>query len=113
MNNEQAILEKLRELPPEKQQEVLDFVEFLRQKNLSKREQNGAQKGLIDRSRELNWLNENREKYEGEWVALDGDHLLSHGMNAREVYEQARKSGVEIPFLAQVEPKDQLPFGGW
>jgi Protein of unknown function (DUF2281) len=32
MNIEQAILEKLRELPPEKQQEVLDFADFLRQK---------------------------------------------------------------------------------
>ncbi len=29
---EQAVLEKLRTLPPEKQREVLDFVEFLGQK---------------------------------------------------------------------------------
>ncbi len=32
MNIEQAILEKIRELPPDKQQEVLDFSEFLNQK---------------------------------------------------------------------------------
>ncbi len=31
-NLEQSILENLRQLPPEKQQEVLDFAEFLRQK---------------------------------------------------------------------------------
>ncbi len=31
MNIEQAVLENLRELPPEKQQSVLDFTEFLRQ----------------------------------------------------------------------------------
>ncbi|HKP85262.1 MAG TPA: DUF2281 domain-containing protein [Blastocatellia bacterium] len=29
---EQSVLEKLRALPPEKQQEVLDFVEFLERK---------------------------------------------------------------------------------
>lgn len=29
MGIEQTVLEKLRSLPPEKQQEVLDFVEFL------------------------------------------------------------------------------------
>ena len=29
MNIEEAVLEKLRELPPERQREVLDFVEFL------------------------------------------------------------------------------------
>jgi len=35
-NLEQAILENLRQLPPEKQQEVLDFAEFLRQKTALK-----------------------------------------------------------------------------
>ncbi|KAB8319972.1 DUF2281 domain-containing protein [Tolypothrix campylonemoides VB511288] len=33
MNIEQSVLEKMRSLPVEKQQEVLDFVEFLAQKN--------------------------------------------------------------------------------
>ena len=32
MNIEQTLLEKLKTLPPEKQQEVLDFVEFLQSK---------------------------------------------------------------------------------
>lgn len=33
---EQTILDNLRQLPPDKQQEVLDFTEFLRQKLASK-----------------------------------------------------------------------------
>jgi hypothetical protein len=37
MNLEQAVLDKLRELPPNQQQEVLDFAEFLQQKNILKR----------------------------------------------------------------------------
>ena len=37
MNLEQAVLDKLRELPPERQQEVLDFAEFLQQKSIVKR----------------------------------------------------------------------------
>ena len=36
MNTEKAILETLRSLPPDKQQEVLDFAEFLKQKTESK-----------------------------------------------------------------------------
>ncbi len=32
MNLEQAVLDKLRTLPPDKQQQVLDFAEFLQQK---------------------------------------------------------------------------------
>jgi hypothetical protein len=37
MNLEQAVLEKLRELPPEKQQEVLNFATFLQQQVTPKR----------------------------------------------------------------------------
>jgi hypothetical protein len=37
MNLEQAVLDKLRALPPDKQQEVLDFAEFLQQKNLPRK----------------------------------------------------------------------------
>ncbi|MBD2774803.1 DUF2281 domain-containing protein [Iningainema tapete] len=36
MNIEQAVLEKLRQLPVDKQQELLNFAEFLSQKNTSK-----------------------------------------------------------------------------
>jgi EAL domain-containing protein (putative c-di-GMP-specific phosphodiesterase class I) len=37
MTIEQQVVEKLRELPPEKQKEVLDFVEFLKEKNGAKK----------------------------------------------------------------------------
>jgi Protein of unknown function (DUF2281) len=44
-NLEQSILENLRQLPPEKQQEVLDFAEFLRQKTIP-RQPRRSLKGL-------------------------------------------------------------------
>lgn len=37
MSLEDQILEKLRELPPEKQQEVLEFVESLKEKNTARK----------------------------------------------------------------------------
>ncbi len=67
----------------------------------------------IDISREKQWLKEHRHEYIGQWVALDGDRLISHGTNAREVYETAREAGVKVPFVAHIDPPDQLPFGGW
>jgi len=36
MTIEQQVLEKLRDLPPERQKEVLDFVDFLKEKNGAK-----------------------------------------------------------------------------
>lgn len=66
-----------------------------------------------DRSREIRWIAEHRNQYANQWVALDGDRLLSHGDNAREVYTRAREFGVNLPFVARVEPEGSLPFGGW
>jgi hypothetical protein len=38
MTIEQQVVEKLRDLPPEKQKEVLDFVDFLTEKNGGKKQ---------------------------------------------------------------------------
>ena len=63
--------------------------------------------------REMEWLSKHRHEYPGEYVALDGDRLVSHGADGREVYRQARAAGVKVPFMAHIEPADALPFGGW
>jgi mono/diheme cytochrome c family protein len=65
----------------------------------------------IDRSREQQWLREHGQEFTGQWVALDGNCLICHGANAREVYEGARKSGVKRPLVVEVEKESGLPFG--
>jgi Protein of unknown function (DUF2281) len=45
---EQSVLEKLRALPPEKQQEVLDFVEFLERKTAAKQPRRSLMGALSD-----------------------------------------------------------------
>ena len=68
---------------------------------------------LLDHSRQLRWLEEHRHQYLGQWVALDGDQLLSHGPNAFDVAQAARAAGVASPYLARVQPPEEVPFGGW
>ncbi len=63
--------------------------------------------------REMEWLSKHRHEYPGQYVALDGDRLVSHGTDGREVYRQAQAAGVKHPFMAHIEPADALPFGGW
>ncbi|MEM8718301.1 MAG: DUF2281 domain-containing protein [Cyanobacteria bacterium P01_G01_bin.39] len=72
MNIEQNVIEKLRQLPIEKQQELLDFAEFLYQKNANKPKLQSI-KGLcadlkiditkkdIDQARKEIWKNFPRE----------------------------------------------------
>lgn len=65
-------------------------------------------------AKSLRWLDENREKYAGQWVALDGDRLIASGATAKEVYLKAKTEGVEIPFVELVTGQESGPFtGGW
>ncbi len=63
--------------------------------------------------REQRWLDEHRDEYQGQWVALEGDRLLASGPDGRAVYEAARAAGVRAPLVTRVERHDELPFAGW
>ena len=64
--------------------------------------------------RERAWIEQNRDEYLDQWVALDGDRLLAHGTDAREVYLAARATGVRAPYVERVTPKEEGAFwGGW
>lgn len=41
----------------------------------------------------------------GEWVVLEGASIISHGMNAAIVADEARARGVKVPYMFRVEPK--------
>jgi hypothetical protein len=67
----------------------------------------------IDRTRETQWISDHGHEYAGEWVALDGDRLLAHGPDPKQVFAEARKS-VKRPLFAHMEPADRLPeIGGF
>jgi Family of unknown function (DUF5678) len=60
------------------------------------------------RSREMEFLGKYAEKlagYVGQWVALEGEIIVAHGSDPVKVVAQARKAGVEIPFIFRVQPK--------
>ena len=68
---------------------------------------------LKDRSREAEWLRENRDEYAGLWVALDGDSLIASGDDLKRVAETARQRGVPDALMMRVEPRGSLPFAGF
>jgi len=72
-----------------------------------------ADKPRTDFTLEMQWLSQHRHEYAGQYVALDGDYLVSHGTDGRDVYRRAQAAGVKHPFMAHIEPADALPFGGW
>ena len=69
--------------------------------------------GNPNRALEQRWLAEHREEYLGEWVALQGDRLIAHGHDSREVYRAARSAGIGVPFVIRVETYEEPSMGGW
>jgi hypothetical protein len=66
-----------------------------------------------DFSLSVKWLAEHGTEYAGQWVALDGDRLIAHGEDAKEVYTAAEASGVKYPMVTQVEDLNAPPFAGF
>jgi len=67
------------------------------------------------RQSEMNWLSSNSEqlgKYEGKWIALEGDKIVASGSNEVTVEMQARMKGIKVPFLIRVPSKADKPFIG-
>ncbi len=64
------------------------------------------------RKAEMGWLNQHEHLYLGQWVALHGSTLLSHGSDARAVRDEARQKGVFRPFLVHIPKEVGLPSAG-
>jgi predicted DNA-binding antitoxin AbrB/MazE fold protein len=66
-----------------------------------------------ERKAELEWLDVHGGEYRGQWVALQGDALISHGPKAQAVLDEAHSKGVQRPLLVSVPEDFGLPSIGW
>lgn len=65
------------------------------------------------RATESAWVNQHRDEYLGQWVAVEGDKLIAHGTNPRQVYLSAREAGISVPFIVRVQKREEAFMGGW
>ncbi len=66
-----------------------------------------------NRMPEQEWLREHGQEYSGQWVALNGEELLSHGADARSVRDEARAKGVQTPLMVHIPDEPNLPSAFW
>lgn len=79
-----------------------------------KDDENKAQKEyLIERYKKAQkWLAENGEKYMNQWVCLEGDRLIAHSKDGRDLYQKAKEAGIEIPFIHHIVEEPKFFAGG-
>ena len=61
----------------------------------------------------INWENI-REKYKGQWVALEDDEVtvIASGRSVKDVLEKAREEGYTEPIVAFM-PRELVSFAGY
>ena len=105
------IIKSIEQLPSAEQEKIR---RWLKDKGVTNGEGHGSQAHANRSAKSLRWLHENRDKYSGQWVALDGERLIASGSTAKEVYSKAKAEGVGIPFVELVTEREAAPFtGGW
>jgi len=108
--NIEQVATMIRALPLEdfgKLREVVDLEEQ------AKREKEEKSNWRIERYKKARkWLDENSEKYMNQWVCLEGDKLIAHSADGRDLYQKAKEIGIEIPFIHHIV-EEKYPFGGW
>ena len=67
----------------------------------------------LARTQEQEWISAHGALYPGQWVALQGSELISHGPRARAVRDEARAKGVEHPLLVHLPVDPGRPSAGW
>lgn len=69
-----------------------------------------------DYSRQHKRLEEHREEYAGQWVALDGDKLIAADFDGSEVAKKVHKLGINCAYVVFVESENDSRFisgGTW
>ena len=109
--NIEQVVTMIRALPLEDLDKIDEVVNETRQAKSSKDER--LRKELEDYAKAKKWIDENGEKYLNQWVCLEGDRLIAHGADGREVYRTAREAGIKAPFIHYIEEEPEAFWGGW
>lgn len=118
MTTLKQMIEAASALPPEDRRQLR---QWLQEQERRDAQPQGPQHPSVETSqqqmerfrRAMQWIDEHRAEYLGQWVALEGDRLISHGPDALQVDADARAAGVAVPFVARVVEEPKFFYSGW
>lgn len=90
----ERILDEVKRLTPEERHELREALE---REAVQAVAPPSAGAGNDRWERAQRWLDEHRDEYLGQWVALEGDRLLASGADGRAVYEARARGGRPRP----------------
>ena len=108
--NVEQITSIIRALPLEDLEKVREVLDEETQIKRQKKEKSNWHIERYKKARK--WLDENGEKYMNQWVCLEGDKLIAHSADGRDLYQKAKEAGIETPFIHHIVEEPEFFYGG-
>lgn len=108
----EQVLSQVKALPPQDAAKLRDYLnaQFQQDEAIEAARELARDASMRDLSDEYRWIEEHREEYAGQWVALKGSRLISSGPNGVEVIQAARNAGFPDAFIKLVLPIEQTKY---
>jgi hypothetical protein len=108
----EQILSQVKALPPQGAAKLRDYLntQFQQDESVEAARALARDASMRDLSDEYRWIEEHREEYAGQWVALKGSRLISSGLNGVEVIQAARDAGFPDAFIKLILPAEQIKY---
>ncbi|MGH9839526.1 MAG: DUF5678 domain-containing protein, partial [Blastocatellia bacterium] len=65
-----------------------------------------------DHAPRLKWMEEHEAEFAGQYIALDGDRLIAHGVDPKEVFAALRAAHPPVPYFGYIPSADAPPTLG-
>ena len=112
VNLEQA-KQVVLQLPTEEFEKFDEWYEAEKRNKSKDESKEKLKKYQVERYRKARkWLDEHSAEYMNQWVCLEGDRLIAHSADGKDLYQKAKDAGIEIPFIHHIVD-ESVPFGGW
>jgi len=108
----EQVLSQALALPPEDQARLREYLGAQSEKDKAIEEARERARACAarDLSTEYRWIEEHREEYAGQWVALKGGQLISSGPHGVEVMKTAKEAGHPDAFFKLILSADEEKY---
>ena len=111
--NLEQIKQVVLQLPTDELEKFDEWYEAEKRNKSRDEAKENLKKYQVERYRKARkWLDEHAAEYMNQWVCLEGDKLIAHSADGRDLYQKAKDAGIEIPFIHHIVD-ESMPFGGW
>jgi hypothetical protein len=110
LNGRVTFLEPLK--ISKKSRAIITLLDENAQKKRAARPNENANAGKDSKARQLQWLKANRDKYAGQYVALDTDVLIAHADTTKEIRQKLQGKDASDIFIVKVYGEETVLSAG-